>query len=106
MNVQKLLTSPASVRDAPISIEEMYSVHKFVTVAQLVDWVMSHLSNSIQAQVLTLIGSVDALGNPAALFRHFSTGIRGVATGLLDADPMKAGSERILIRVILHSFLQ
>lgn len=89
--MQKLLTSPASISGAPISIEELTAVHIFRTVGEMADWVLTHVSNSLQSEILTLIGSVDAIGNPAAMFRHFRTGIQGAASGLLSADPMKAG---------------
>lgn len=36
-------------------------------------------------------GSIDALGNPTAMFRHFSTGITDAANDLLAADPLSAG---------------
>jgi hypothetical protein len=89
--VQRLLTSPASVDGAPISVEPLYATHTFGTVRELGDWVATHVSNSLQSQLLTLLGSVDALGNPVAMFRHFRSGIQGAASGILQADPLKVG---------------
>jgi Vacuolar-sorting-associated 13 protein C-terminal len=104
--IQRLLTSPASVDGAPISVEPLYATHMFGTVGELGDWVASHLSNSLQSQLLTLLGSVDALGNPVAMFRHFRVGIEGAASGLLEADPVKVGgacvSEWLLYPLLHH----
>ena len=88
--VQKLLTSPAAISDARIGIDTLYIEHRLVNVAQLSDLLLDHFSFSVQSQIPAILGSVDALGNPTAFFRHISTGLRDAATEFVTVNPFKA----------------
>ncbi len=100
---QKLLTSPAAVSDARIEIDTLFIEHRLVNVVQLSDLLVDHFAYSIQSQIPAILGSVDALGNPTAFFRHISTGLRDAATEFVTVNPFKATGANVqcLVRLAI-----
>lgn len=61
--------------DARVNISSFTMLQQRVTVGQLVTMFQDHYTRELKSQVLSLVGSIDALGKPASFIRHMGSGI-------------------------------
>ena len=69
-----------NVQDAPIHLEGKLLTGAFVTPGTLVSQLSTHYHESIMNGILSVVGSVQALGNPLGLFKNISSGLSDFIT--------------------------
>lgn len=61
LSVQKLLTSPLSVSNTPLTVDPVYASYRFLTVKEFADWITEHAIEDVKLQAPAILGEGPSL---------------------------------------------